>query len=258
MVLSVGMQTPEKIAELAERLDVKLDSDGFCATGSFQPLATSRPGIYVCGGFQGPKDIPQSVMEASAAAAEAGSVLASARGTMTVSKESPPEIDVRGKPPRIGVFVCHCGTNIAGVVDVAAVRDYAETLPYVTHVDDNLYTCSQDAQEQMLQVIKAYDLNRVVVAACSPRTHEPLFQETLVNSGLNKYLFEMANIRNQDAWVHGNTPETATQKAKDMIRMAVTKVALLEPLPDQRQRDGPPFGPLENGLRFRVQAVSEI
>jgi heterodisulfide reductase subunit A-like polyferredoxin len=230
VVLSVGMQTPAKVLKLAERLGVDLDSDGFCSTNSFQPVATSRPGIYVCGALQGPKDIPQSVMEASAAAAEAGSVLAPARGTLTITKESPPEINVKGEPPRIGVFVCHCGINIAGVVDVRAVRDYAKTLPYVTHVDDNLYTCSQDTQEQMLQVIREQKLNRVVVAACSPRTHEPLFQETLVNSGLNKYLFEMANIRNHDSWVHGDAPDSATQKAKDLLRMAVTKVALLEPL----------------------------
>jgi heterodisulfide reductase subunit A-like polyferredoxin len=230
VVLSVGMQTPSDVAELAKRLGVDLDSDRFCSTTSFQPVATSRAGIYVCGAFQGPKDIPQSVVEASGAAAAAGSVLAAARSTLTITSEPPPEINVKGEPPRLGVFVCHCGINIAGVVDVAAVRDYAETLPYVAHVDDNLYTCSQDSQESMLQVIKEQKLNRVVVAACSPRTHEPLFQETLVKSGLNKYLFEMANIRNHDSWVHGSDPQAATEKAKDLVRMAVTKVALLEPL----------------------------
>jgi len=149
---------------------------------------------------------------------------------LTISTKTVEETNIRGEPPRVGVFVCHCGINIAGVVDVMAVRDYARTLPYVAHVENNLYTCSQDAQEQMIQVIRERKLNRVVVAACSPRTHEPLFQETLVSSGLNKYLFEMANIRNHDSWVHGNNPDAATQKAKDLVRMAVTKVALLEPL----------------------------
>jgi heterodisulfide reductase subunit A-like polyferredoxin len=230
VVLSVGMQTPAAVLEMAERLGVELNSDRFCASNSFSPVATSKPGIYACGAFRGPKDIPQSVMEASGAAAAAGSDLSSARYTLTRTAVSPPEINVKGDPPRIGVFVCHCGINIAGVVDVAAVRDYATTLPYVSHVEDNLYTCSQDAQEQMLQIIKEQELNRVVVAACSPRTHEPLFQETLANSGLNKYLFEMANIRNHDSWVHGNDPKAATEKAKDLLRMAVTKVALLEPL----------------------------
>jgi len=230
VVLSVGLQTPTQVAELAERLGVSLGPDRFCATSSFQPVTTSRPGVFVCGGFQGPKDIPQSVTEASGAAAAAGIILAPARSTLTVTRETPVEVNVKGEPPRIGVFVCHCGINIAGVVDVEAVRDYAGTLPYVTHVEDNLYTCSQDSQDLMLRVIKEQNLNRVVVAACSPRTHEPLFRDTLVNSGLNKYLFEMANIRNQDSWVHGSDPQAATEKAKDLVRLAVTKVALLEPL----------------------------
>jgi heterodisulfide reductase subunit A-like polyferredoxin len=230
VVLSVGMQTSAAQGEMAERLGLELDPDRFCFSGSFQPLATSRPGIFACGAFQGPQDIPQSVVEASGAAAAAGVILAPARGTLTVSKELVEEVDIRGESPRIGVFVCHCGINIAGVVDIAAVRDYASTLPYVAHAEDSLYTCSQDAQEQMLQVIKKENLNRVVVAACSPRTHEPLFRETLVNSGLNKYLFEMANIRNHDSWVHGSDPDAATQKAMDLLRMAVTKVTLLEPL----------------------------
>jgi len=230
VVLSVGMQTPAELVEMSEQLGVDLDPDRFCSSSSFQPAATSRPGIFVCGSFRGPKDIPQSVMEASGAAAAAGRILAPARDTLTVSTELVEETNIRGEPPRVGVFVCHCGINIAGVVDVMAVRDYARTLPYVAHVENNLYTCSQDAQDQMLQVIRERKLNRVVVAACSPRTHEPLFQQTLVNSGLNKYLFEMANIRNHDSWVHGSDPDAATQKAKDLVRMAVTKVALLEPL----------------------------
>ncbi len=230
VVLSVGIQTSAEVLELAKRLGVEVDADGLCATGSFRPVETSRPGIYVCGTFQGPKDIPQSVMEASAAAAAAGTALAPARSTLTRARELPPEVDIRGEPPRIGVFVCQCGINIAGVIDVEAVRDYAKTLPWVAHVEDNLYSCSQDAQENMAQVIREQELNRVVVAACSPRSHEPLFQETLANSGLNKYLFEMANIRNQDSWVHGSDPEMATEKAKDLVRMAVAKVALVEPL----------------------------
>jgi heterodisulfide reductase subunit A-like polyferredoxin len=230
VVLSTGLQTPAQTLELAERVHVELDADAFCSTGTFAPIATSRPGVFACGAFQGPKDIPQSVMEASAAASAAGTILAPARHTQTTAKAVPPETDVRGEPPRIGVFVCHCGINIAGVVDVAALREYAESLPYVAYVEDNLYTCSQDTQERMLQVIKEHKLNRVVVAACTPRTHEPLFQETLANSGLNRYLFEMANIRNQDSWVHGSEAREATEKARDLVRMAVAKVALLEPL----------------------------
>jgi heterodisulfide reductase subunit A-like polyferredoxin len=230
VVLSVGLEASSDTVELAEKLGIDLNHYQFAATSSFSPVATSRPGIYACGVLQGPKDIPQSVMEASAAASAAGSILAPARDTLTTTQETPSEIDIKGEPPRVGVFVCHCGINIAGVVDVVAVRQYAKTLPYVVYAEDTLYSCSQDSQETMLRVVKEQNLNRVVVAACSPRTHEPLFQDTLVNSGLNKYLFEMANIRNHNSWVHSSDPQAATEKAKDLVRMAVAKVALLEPL----------------------------
>jgi heterodisulfide reductase subunit A len=195
-------------------------------------VATSREGVFVCGAFQGPKDIPQSVIEASSAASQAGALLSRARNTLTKSKEVPEQRDVRGERPRVGVFICNCGINIGSVVDVPAVRDYAKTLPYVEYVADNLYSCSQDTQDTMAQVIRDNNLNRIVVAACTPKTHEPLFQETLVNAGLNKYLFEMTNIRNQDSWVHKGDPGEATQKAKDLVRMAAAKVALMEPLPE--------------------------
>ncbi|MGD8563729.1 MAG: 4Fe-4S binding protein, partial [Desulfarculaceae bacterium] len=178
----------------------------------------------------GPKDIPISVMEASAAACAAAGKLAEARGELAQEKVVPQALDVRGDPPRVGVFVCSCGINIAGVVDVEQVTEYAKSLPYVSYVGNNLFTCSQDTQDTMAEVIKEEKLNRIVVAACTPRTHEPLFQETLQAAGLNKYLFEMANIRNQDSWVHSGEPEAATDKAKDLVRMAVAKVALLQPL----------------------------
>ena len=230
VVLSVGFETSDSAKELARRLDVKLNDNGFSETSSFSPVSSNRPGIFVCGSFQSPKDIPQSVMEASAAAAAAGGFLAPARGSMAREKVVPPQLNVIGERPRIGVFVCNCGINISGVVDVKAVRDYASSLPYVEYVTDNLYTCSQDTQAAMRGLIREHNLNRIVVAACTPRTHEPLFQETMAEAGLNKYLFEMANIRNQDSWVHNATPEQATDKAKDLVRMAVSKVALLEPL----------------------------
>ncbi len=230
VVLSVGLEIPEELRSLAAMLDVALTDGGFCQTASFSPVATSKEGIYVCGVMQGPKDIPQSVIEAGSAAMMAGADLADSRNTLTTQIEVPPETEVTGQPPRIGVFVCHCGINIGGVIDVPGLRDYAETLPYVEYADDNLYSCSQDTQDQMSQIIREKQLNRIVVAACSPKTHEPLFQSTLVNAGLNKYLLEFVNIRNQDSWVHRNNPEMATEKAKDLIRMAAGKAALLEPL----------------------------
>jgi heterodisulfide reductase subunit A len=230
VVLSVGFEVGKDTIELARRAGVELDEHHFAKTDSFHPVATSRPGIYVCGSFQGPKDIPESVMEASAAAAASSALLKEGRWSQTQALQRPAEINVRGEAPRIGVFVCHCGINIGGVVDVPAVRNYAKSLPHVVYVEDNLYTCSQDTQIKMSQRIQGMGINRVVVAACTPKTHEPLFQETLLNAGLNKYLFEMANIRNQDSWVHSDNPSSATEKAKDLVRMAVAKMALLEPL----------------------------
>jgi len=230
VVLSVGLETSPEEMELAKNLGIDLTEGEFCQSDSFHPVATSKEGIFVCGVFQGPKDIPQSVIEASSAAAEAGALLSTARNTLTKVKEVPEQRNVIGERPRIGVFVCHCGINIGGVVDVPGVRDYASSLPYVEYVTDNLYSCSQDTQETMTQVIQKNNLNRIVVASCTPKTHEPLFQETLINAGLNKYLFEMTNIRNQDSWVHKDDPESATEKAKDLVRMAVAKVAMMEPL----------------------------
>jgi heterodisulfide reductase subunit A len=230
IVLSVGLEISSDVVELAQRLGIDVTPGNFCKTRTFSPVETSREGIFVCGAFQGPKDIPQSVVDSSAAATAAGELLTAARNTQTKTPEVIEEINVTNERPRIGVFVCRCGINIAGVVDVPSVAEYAATLPYVDYATDNLYSCSQDTQETITEIIKEKNLNRVVVAACTPKTHEPLFQETLVNAGLNKYLFEMANIRNHDSWVHKNNPDLATQKAKDLIRMAVHKVALMEPL----------------------------
>jgi heterodisulfide reductase subunit A2 len=230
VVLSVGLTADPAAMQLAEKLGVALNEYGFAQTSSLTPVQTSHEGIYVCGAFQEPKDIPHSVMEASAAAVCATQHLADARWTLTLDKELPPEQDTSGQEPRIGVFVCNCGINIGGIADVPAVRDYARTLPGVVHVEDNLFTCSQDNQVHMKTIIAEQQINRVVVASCSPRTHEPLFQETIREAGLNKYLFEMANIRDQNTWVHMNNPEKATQKAKDLVRMAVAKAAHIEPL----------------------------
>ncbi|MCX7981931.1 MAG: NAD(P)-binding protein [Syntrophales bacterium] len=230
VVLSVGLTPPNEAKELAKALGIDLDEHGFCATDLENPVKTTREGVFVCGAFGGPKDIPETVMEASGAAACASSIIADRRGTLITEEELPLEKDLRGIGPRIGVFVCHCGINIGGVVNVPEVRDYAKTLPNVVFATDNLFTCSQDAAVKMGEVIKEYNLTRVVVASCSPRTHEPLFQENCEKAGLNPYLFEMANIRDQDSWVHMNEPEKATEKAKDLVRMAVAKAQFLMPL----------------------------
>ena len=236
VVLSVGMQPPKDVKALAERFSVALNSFNFCETSPFQPAGSSREGIYVAGPFAEPKDIPETVMQASAAAAQALSLLREARGTLITAKVYPPEREVKGEDPRIGVFVCHCGTNIAGVINVPDVVEYAKTLPNVVYAENNLYTCSNDTQDRIKEKIGEHNLNRVVVASCTPRTHEQLFRNTLAEAGLNPYLFEMANIRDQCSWVHMHEPELATQKSKDLVRMALAKARLLQPLHRQTVR----------------------
>jgi heterodisulfide reductase subunit A len=230
VVLSTGLHIAPQVVDLATRLGVRLDADHFTRTDAFHPVATSVPGIFACGAFTGPKDIPQSVVEAGAAACAATEKLAGARHSRTRSAAAPPERSLARQAPRVGVFVCNCGINIGGVVRVAEVADDARQLPGVAYVEENLFTCSQDTQESIARVIARQNLNRIVIAACSPRTHEGLFQETLINAGLNKYLLEMANIRNHDSWVHADDPDAATAKAKDLVRMAVAKAGLLQPL----------------------------
>ncbi len=230
VVLSVGLTPSQGAKELAAKLGLELDAYGFCKTDEFSPLQTSRPGIYVCGAFQGPKDIPETVSQASGAVAAASSLLSDVRNTLTKKKDYPQELEVGDQKPRIGVFVCHCGINIGGVVNVPEVKEYAKTLDGVVYVEENLYTCSQDTQEKIKKAIEENRLNRVVVASCSPRTHEPMFQETIRETGLNKYLFEMTNIRDQCSWVHMHQPKEATDKAKELLKMAVAKAHLLQPL----------------------------
>ncbi|MEM5789568.1 MAG: 4Fe-4S dicluster domain-containing protein, partial [Syntrophobacteraceae bacterium] len=231
VVLSVAMETSPETVALAERLGVQLTPDGFARTSCFTPVCTSRPGIFACGTFSGPKDIPLSVVEASAAATASSVRLSDVRYSLSYQKQFPPERKVAGEPPRIGVFVCHCGSNIAEAVRIRQVATYARSLPGVAFVETSLFACSQDSQEIIRQRIQEENLNRIVIASCTPRTHEQLFRETLRASGLNECLVEMANIRNQLAWVHAGEPEAATAKAKDLVRMAVAKAALLEPVP---------------------------
>lgn len=230
VVLSVGLVPSPSTKDLAERLSINLDRFGFCKTDELKPNMTSRPGIYVAGTFEAPMDIPESVMNASSAAALASEGIAAARGTMVTEKEYPQEMDTNEQEPRVGVFVCRCGSNIARVVDVPTLAEYASTLPNVVHAEENLYTCSTDTQRRIIDAINEKGINRVVVASCSPRTHEPLFRETIREAGLNKFLFEMANIRDQCSWVHATHPQEATDKAKDLVRMAVARAVTLEPL----------------------------
>lgn len=230
VVLSLGLEPNSEVVELAGKLGLGLNKFNFCEPTALTGVGTNKPGIYVAGAFSGPRDIPETVMQASAAAAASAANLASVRGTLTKAKEYPAEKDVAGELVRTGVFICHCGINIGSVVNVPEVVAYAKTLPGVAFAAEKMYACSQDTSAQIKEAIEQYGLNRIVVASCSPRTHEPMFQETLREAGLNPNLYEMANIRDQCSWVHMHEPEKATAKAKDLVKMAITKASLLEPI----------------------------
>jgi heterodisulfide reductase subunit A len=230
VVLSVGLCPPNSAEKLQEVFGIELNKYGFCETNTWDPLSTSKEGIFVSGSFAAPMDIPTTVAEASGAAAKASAIISDRRNTLAKPKEYPHEVDIKTQDPRIGVFVCHCGINIGGVINVSEVVEYAKTLPNVVYAAENLYTCSQDTQEIIKRMINVNHLNRVIVASCTPRTHETLFQSTIRETGLNPYLFEMANIRDQCSWVHSQEPKKATEKAKDLVRMAVAKARLITPL----------------------------
>ena len=230
-ILSIGMSALPDAKRFAEASGIELNSHQFCFTRDFRPVETSRPGVFACGTFTEPKDIPDSVIQASGAASKALSIIGEARGTLVRKKEYPPEREVPpGEEPRIGAFICSCGTNIAGTVDVKKVVEFAKSLPGVVHAENTIYTCSADSLKLIQERVKELNLNRVVVASCTPRTHEPLFRDTIREVGLNPYLFEMANIRDQCSWVHMNLKEEATEKAKNLVRMAIACSRNLEPL----------------------------
>lgn len=229
VVLASALKPSSGSKELARMLGINADEFGYFASRcEEEPFATGRPGIYINGTCQGPKDIPDSVSQASGAASKAEALLREKRKTLIEVKELPPEKEIAPEP-RVGVFVCHCGLNIASVVDVKAVAEYARSLPNVVFATNLMYSCSTDNQKDIRAAIKEHDLNRVIVSACTPRGLESLFRNTCEEAGLNPYLFEMANIREHCSWVHVKEPEKATEKAKDLVKMAVAKARLLSP-----------------------------
>ncbi|HEX2924239.1 MAG TPA: FAD-dependent oxidoreductase, partial [Chloroflexota bacterium] len=230
VVLSTGLRPPVGARELADKLGITLNQHGFCATTGLEPMATSRPAIFASGAFVQPMDIPDSVVAGSSAAARCQELLVAERGTLAKERVHPPERVVVGEEPRVGVFVCRCGTNIGRVIDVPALVEYASTLPNVVHAEEQLFSCAPDSGRAITDRIAEKSLNRVIVAACTPRTHEGLFRDTLREGGINEYLFELANIREHCSWVHSKEKERATEKAKDIVRMAVARARLLESL----------------------------
>jgi len=230
VVLSVGLNPPADYEDLAKKFGIELNAHGFCKATPTNLMETTREGIFVSGAFQGPVDIPESVFGASGAGSQCGELLQYRRDKLTKARVYPPEKDVSTEEPRIGVFVCHCGANIGRVVDVPSTVEYAQTLPNVVYAQEQLFSCVTNSAQEITDMIKEKGLNRVVVAACSPRTLEPLFWDTLREAGLNQYFFDMANIREHNSWVHSKEPEDATKKAKDIIRMSVARACHLEPL----------------------------
>ena len=230
VVLSVGLNPPADYEDLADKFGIELNSHGFCKAIPSNPMETTRPGIFVSGAFQGPIDIPESVFTASGAGSQCGELLDYRRGKLSKARVYPTERDVSEEEPRIGVFVCHCGANIGRVVDVPSTVEYALTLPNVVYAQEQLFSCATNCAKEITDMIKEKGLNRVVVAACSPRTLEPLFRDTLREAGINQYYYEMANIREHNSWVHSKEKEEATQKAKDITRMSVARACHLEPL----------------------------
>lgn len=230
VVLSVGLQPHKDAEQFAKTFGIEMNDYRFAKTSPIAPVETSREGIFVTGIYQGPKDIPETVMQGSAVAGSTMALLAEARGTETITKELPPEKDIAGEEPRIGVFVCHCGTNISSTVEIDQVVNAVKDLPGVAYVTNTIYACAQDNQEVIKQTIRDQNLNRVVIASCTPRTHEKLFQETIREAGLNKYLFDLADIREQCSWCHKGQNEAATRKAIQIVKMSIAKSRLQEPL----------------------------
>ncbi|MFX1254462.1 MAG: FAD-dependent oxidoreductase [Promethearchaeota archaeon] len=231
VVLSTSLDPAPHSKFLSEALCLELDKFGFIETNPMRPMETSCEGIFVCGVASGPKNIPDTVAQASGAAAKAAILLNEVRGSQSHEVKFPTSLNVNSSDePRIGVFVCRCGHNIAAVVDCEEVAEYAKDLSFVKYTTDLMYSCSADSQQLIKEAIKDHKLNRVIVASCTPRTHEALFRKTLQEVGLNEYLFELTNLREHVSWVHPHEKENATEKAKDLIRGAVSRSCRLEPL----------------------------
>jgi len=230
VVLSVGLNPPLHVKDIAETYGIELESHDFCKLNPVNPIETNKPGIFVSGGLQGPIDIPESVFSASGAGSQIGELLDYRRGNLSKERIYPPEKDVSQEEPRVGVFVCHCGANIGRIVNVPGTVEYCKTLPNVVYSQEQLFSCATNSAREITDMIQEKGLNRVVVAACSPRTLEPLFRDTLREAGINQYYYEMANIREHNSWVHSKEKEEATEKAHDIIRMSVARACQLEPL----------------------------
>jgi heterodisulfide reductase subunit A len=246
VVLAVGLQPPESAPRLASLLDIELNEHGFCQTDKFTPLQTSRPGVFVCGAFSTPKEISETIIDASGAAAEVMRLLSDRLDTHPHTQEwpflspagngFPPEREVAGQTPRIGVFACSCGGTIGREIDLPELAREAARWPFVEQVGLVDFACFPESLEELRESIEAHDLNRVVVAACSNRTHESLFQRAVRKAGLNPYLLELVNLREQCSRVHISQKELANRKARELVRMAAGRAALAQPVHKHKHR----------------------
>ena len=234
VVLSTGFRVTDDLRQTAACLGIGLNAHGFAQTGGFDPVATSRSGVYVCGMFEGPKDIPETMIQASAAACRASAHVPASALVAESDSEFIPERDVTEEAPRVGVFICDCGENIGGVIDIPELAAFAAKLPGVAIAEGVGHGCSRESMEHIEEAIVGNKLNRVVIGGCSPRTHETRFQDLLRRCGLNKYLVEIANLRDQDTWVHLDHPKDAGAKAKQLIWASVLSVKKARPLADNR------------------------
>lgn len=264
VVLATGLQPPESARYLADNLGIELNQYGFCQTDKFTPLQTTRPGVFVCGAFSSPKEIVETIIDASGAAAEVMRLLNDHLHTHQYSREYPfltvngllPERDVSDEKPQIGVFACTCGETINEVIDVTALLHNASYMPNVTSVNMIEYACFPEVQEQLIQKIKDEKLNRVVIAACSNRTHESLFQRSVRMAGLNPYLLEVVNLREQCSFVHHEQIPLANRKAIEMVRLAVGRVSIAKPVKKQQHRCRPSALVIGGGVSGMTSALA--
>jgi len=264
VVLATGLQPPESAKYLADNLGIELNQYGFCQTDKFTPLQTTRPGVYVCGAFSSPKEIVETIIDASGAAAEVMRLLNDRLHTHEYTRENPflavnglpPERDVSAEELRVGVFACTCGETISEVVDISTLLHNVSHLPKVTSVDMIEYACFPEVQEQLTERIKSENINRVVIAACSNRTHESLFQRSVRMAGLNPYLLEVVNLREQCSFVHHDQIPLANKKATEMVRMAVGRVLAAKPVLKQRHECLPSALVIGGGVSGMTSALA--
>lgn len=264
VVLATGLQPPHSAGQLTEHLGIELNQYGFCQTDKFTPLQTTRPGVFVCGAFSSPKEIVETIIDASGAAAEAMRLLNDRLHTFPYTRahpflaadDLPPEKDVSGETPRIGVFACTCGKTLANTLDFPALIRLATHLPNVAVAEMADFACFPEFQRHLIEKIQAEDLNRIVIAACSNRTHESLFQRTVRQAGLNPYLLEMVNLREQCGIVHRHHLEQVNRKAQELVRVAAGRAALARAVHKDRHRCHPSALVIGGGVSGMTAALA--